>query len=92
MAKQRKPKKNIARLESTGRQPKYVRGTLIKKMYEYFDKTGIDKITYDKCKTLAKKIKPNTKFNRYHYAWYRNDYRNKRNLPSPTTSIKATTT
>ena len=73
----RKPRKK--------RKPKkYVRGTLICEMYRFFDKVGLDLATYDKCEKLAKKIKPDTKFNRYHHSWYRNDYRNKRNLPSPT--------
>lgn len=77
--KKRNPKKK--------RHPKsktYVRGMLIKKMYEFFDKVGLDKATYTLCEKLAHKIKPDTKFNRYHHSWYRNDYRNKRNLPSPT--------
>lgn len=79
--KKRRPKKSR-------KSKPYVRGTLIKEMYKFFDKVGLDKATYLKCETLAKHIKPDTKFNRYHHSWYRNDYRNKRNLPSPTVPVK----
>ena len=60
---------------------KYQRGSLIYKIYAYFDEVGIDNVTYDKTEKLAKKIKPDTAFNKYHYSWYKNDYRNKRDIP-----------
>ena len=60
---------------------KYQRGSLIHKIYAYFDEVGIDNVTYDKTEKLAKKIKPDTAFNKYHYSWYRNDYKNKRDIP-----------
>lgn len=60
---------------------KYIRGTLIKSVYAYFDDVGIEEVTYLDTLKLAKKIKPNTKFNKYHMAWYKNDYKNRRDLP-----------
>ncbi len=54
----------------------YKRGTLIKGIYEYFKKVGLDKVTYEATEKLAKSIKKDTKFNRYHYAWYKNDFPN----------------
>lgn len=54
----------------------YKRGTLIKAIYAYFLKVGLDKVTYEATEKLAKQTMPKTKFNRYHYAWYRNDFPN----------------
>lgn len=83
--KKRKPKKvRKSKVLDKSYSKGNSRGSLIKKMYEFFDQVGLDEATYDKCLKLAKSIKKDTKFNHYHHAWYRNDYRNKRNLPSPT--------
>lgn len=79
----RKMKPKVKRKKSNTKST-YVRGSLIKKMYEFYDKVTLEKATYEKCLALAIKVKPDTKFNHYHHSWYRNDYRNKRNLPSPT--------
>lgn len=83
----RKPKKvRQSKVSEKSYSKGNTRGSLIKRMYDFFDKVGLDKATYDRCLKLAKSVKTDTKFNRYHHSWYRNDYRNKRNLPSPTTS------
>ena len=60
---------------------KYKRGTLIHKIYAYFDEAGIENVTYDATEKLAKKIKPDTAFNKYHYSWYKNAYKNLRDIP-----------
>ena len=52
-----------------------------KAIYELFDEKGIENVTYEKCETLAKKIKPDTKFNPNHFSWYKNEYRKKSNAP-----------
>lgn len=52
----------------------YKRGTLGKGIYAYFQRVGLDKATYEETERLAKKLMPGTKFNRYHYAWYRNNF------------------
>ena len=53
----------------------YKRGSLSSAVYEYFDKVGVDEAKYDDVLTLAKKIMPKTKFNKYHLSWYKNKYR-----------------
>ena len=52
-----------------------------KAIYDLFDEKGIENVTYEECETLAKKIKPDTKFNPNHFSWYKNEYRKKSNAP-----------
>ena len=59
----------------------YIRGSLIKSIYALFDDKGLDSVTYEETRKLAKSVKPDTAFNKYHYSWYRNDFANKRDLP-----------
>ncbi|MHC4271794.1 MAG: hypothetical protein ACYST2_05730 [Planctomycetota bacterium] len=56
-----------------------------KAIYDLFDETGIENVTYEECEIIAKKIKPDTKFNTSHFSWYKNKYRNKSN---PTSDVK----
>ena len=58
------------------------RGGIGKAIYTLFDEKGIDNVTYEECEIIAKKIKPDTKFNTNHFSWYKNKYRNKSNVPS----------
>ncbi len=46
-----------------------------KAIYDYFNKVGINNTNYDHCLQLAKIIKPTTKFNKYHYYWYKKYYK-----------------
>ncbi len=55
------------------------KGTIINAIYGLFDEKGVDKVTYEECETLAKRIKPNTAFNQNHFSWYKRDYRRKTN-------------
>lgn len=55
----------------------YKRGSLMKSIYDYFDEVGVDSAKYEATEKLAKKIMPSTKFNKAHFSWYKNDYRNK---------------
>ncbi len=57
------------------------RGGIGQSIYDLFDEKGIENVTYEECETLAKKIKPTTKFNPSHFSWYRNEYRKKSNAP-----------
>lgn len=52
-----------------------------KAIYDLFNEKGIENVTYEECETLAKKIKPDTKFNPNHFSWYKNEYRKKSNAP-----------
>ncbi len=47
-------------------------------MYAFFDAKGVDNVTYDECESLARRIKAGTKFNKYHFSWYKGVYK-KRN-------------
>ena len=58
------------------------RGGIGKAIYDLFDEKGIENVTYEECEIIAKKIKPDTKFNTSHFSWYKNKYRNKSNVPS----------
>jgi predicted transport protein len=44
-------------------------------MYALFDARGVDNISYEECESLARRIKPDTKFNRYHFSWYKGVYK-----------------
>ena len=66
----------IEQLAPSGR-----RGTIIGAIYRLFDEKGIDRVTYEECETLAKRIKPNTAFNKNHLSWYKRDYRKRKNVP-----------
>ncbi len=57
------------------KQKEYVRGSLIKAIYEHFDKVGFDNIKYEDCLKLAKSLKPDTRYNKNHHAWYKNKYK-----------------
>jgi len=54
------------------------KGSLKDAVYQLFDSKGITKVTYQEVENLAKKIKPDTKFNKYHFSWYRNNYKKTR--------------
>lgn len=54
----------------------YKRGSLSAAINAMFDKEGVDEVSYEAAEKLAKSVKPDTKFNRYHLAWYKNNYRN----------------
>jgi len=58
------------------------RGTIINAIYGLFHKKGVNEVTYEECETLAKRIKPNTAFNKNHFSWYKRDYQKKTNAPS----------
>jgi len=63
------------------KQEPYKRGNLKREIYKLFRKKGVDKVTYDETFTLAKRVKPDTKFNHNNFAWYKNDFRKKFNDP-----------
>lgn len=81
MSKKKTKKKRKKRVQKSVKTKKYVRGSLIKSIYAYFDDVGVDEATYIETYKLAKSIKPDTAFNKYHFSWYKNDYKNKRDLP-----------
>jgi predicted transport protein len=57
------------------------RGRIGKTIYDLFDEKGLDNVTYEECEIIAKKIKPDTKFNTSHFSWYKNKYRSRLNVP-----------
>lgn len=64
------------------------RGALSAAIYAYFDHVGYAKIDYKTALAVAQKIKPDTKFDHHHYSWYRNKYRQLRNLDKDGKKIK----
>ncbi len=64
------------------------RGALSAAIYAYFDHVGYAKMDYEVALGVAKKIKPDTKFQRSHYTWYRNKYRQLRGLDKDGKKIK----
>lgn len=49
--------------------------SLCSQIWDWFDKVGVDEVTYDDCKAFALKAKPDSKFNKNHFSWYKNKYR-----------------
>ena len=86
MAKKKKAKKKVKKgAEGTkgtkdkaskkGGKSKYKRGSLSAVIYAHFDKVGVDEAKFEKTLEIAKATKPDTKYNRYHFSWYKNKYR-----------------
>ena len=46
-------------------------------IYALFDAKGVDNARYNECESLARSIKPNTKFNEGHFSWYKREYSKK---------------
>jgi len=76
-----KDKSKLVKSETTIKEVSTRRGVISQSVYELFDEKGIENVTYEECETLAKKIKPDTKFNKSHFNWYKNEYRKKSNIP-----------
>ncbi len=72
-----KPKSRSPRTKSKKSTKKkvYKQGSLKEAIYKLFDRKGIAKVTYKEVENLAKRVKPDTKFNKAHFSWYRNHYR-----------------
>jgi hypothetical protein len=58
----------------------YKRGSLGNAIRSLFDKKGVDSVTFEEAEKIAKSIMPTTKFNKYHFSWYKNDYRNRQEI------------
>ncbi len=54
------------------------RSTITNSLFDLFDKKGVDNATYDECESIAREVKPNTKFNRGHFSFYKMKYKEKR--------------
>jgi len=70
--------------EIVGRKPE-ISGTkdhptrgIMHSVFELFDKKGVDNVTYHECESIAKEVKPDTKFGKSHFSWYKNKYKRKR--------------
>ncbi len=78
MATKRKNRKtNRSPSAKSNKSPKkktYKQGSLKEAIYKLFDRKGVAKVTYKEVENLAKRVKPDTKFNKAHFAWYRGDY------------------
>lgn len=59
---------------------------------EYIDKVGIDNIDFEAMKDVVLSVKADSKFNKNHFSWYRNDYKKKHlsNQPDNTSRPKKT--
>jgi len=74
----KKAKKKVAKKKTakkTTEEATYKRGSLGTAIYSYFDKVGVDNADYEETLKLAKSVKSNTKYNKYHLSWYKNKYR-----------------
>ncbi len=60
--------------------------TIESAILELFDNRGIDNVTYDECVNEARRVKPDTKFNRTYFSYYRNKYK-RRNKHSGELSV-----
>jgi len=47
-------------------------------VFELFDDKGVDNVTYHECESIAREVKPDTKFGKSHFSWYKNKYKRKR--------------
>jgi predicted transport protein len=59
-------------------------------IYQLFNEKGIENVSYAECESLAKRIKPDTKFNNSHFSWYKNKYKKMRSItPDDQTMLTA---
>ena len=72
---QQSPKTTKKSKKKSAKKSGYKRGSLSAAIYELFDKVGVDDVKYEDCLKLAKEVKKDTKFDKYHFSWYKNKYR-----------------
>jgi hypothetical protein len=78
----------VAKVKKVTKKSKVTKGSQVtkskrvglgKQVYNLFDKKGgiknLDNISYEEVEKFAKKLMPNTKFNKMHMSWYKNKYR-----------------
>ncbi len=53
------------------------RVSIASKIFEEFEKLGLEKVTLERCLELAQGVKPDTKFDKWHFYYYRKVYRDK---------------
>jgi hypothetical protein len=70
-------KKDSKKAKKGTKSGSYKRGSLTAAIYALFDKKGVDNVGLDEALKLALSVKSDSKFNKYHLAWYKNAYRNK---------------
>ena len=73
--KMKKSKSPSAKSNKSVKKRTYKKGSLKEVIYKLFDRKGVAKVSYKEVEKLAKKVKPDTKFNKYHFSWYRNNYK-----------------
>ena len=71
----KKSKSQSAKSKKSAKKKTYKQGSLKEAIYKLFDRKGVEKVSYQEVEKLAKKVKPDTKFNKYHFSWYRNNYK-----------------
>ena len=78
--KKSNPKSKAVSTKSKKSSPKkpQKKVSLKEAIYNLFDSKGVSKVSYQEVEKLAKKVKPDTKFNKYHFSWYRNNYKKTR--------------
>ncbi|HIJ53840.1 MAG TPA: hypothetical protein HPP66_11895 [Planctomycetes bacterium] len=47
-------------------------------VFKLFDKKCVDNVTYHECESIAREVKPDTKFNKSHFSWYKREYKKRR--------------
>jgi len=62
-------------VKSTRKERISRRGSITGELYALFDEKGVDRVPYEEAEQLAKSVKPDTKFNKGHFSWYKRDYR-----------------
>jgi hypothetical protein len=76
--KETKSQKKEPKETKKGKSAKsYKRGSLSAAIFAMFDKEGVDNVKLDEALKLALSVKKDSKFNKYHLAWYKNAYRNR---------------
>lgn len=76
MKRHKKVKKTTKKSKTSG----YKKGSLKEAIFNLFDHRGLDKVTFEQALAVAKKTKPGTPYNAQHHAWYRNKYRNEKDV------------
>jgi len=69
--------KTIVIPDALPKRPQKRRG-IMHSLFELFDDKGVDNVTYHECEYIAREVKPDTKFNKSHFSWYKRKYKRKR--------------
>jgi hypothetical protein len=76
----KKRQKTSTTKKTKGTKNVYKRGDLGRAIYAYLDEVGLESSDYETSLQIALKVLPTSKYSKAHWSWYKNKYRELRDL------------